>query len=256
MPPSHSGFPRTQRCMLSTDLLLTRSPSPSLINPCPPPPSPPAAPHRVLCQDPYTSQQPVPIPPGPCSSTAPKQHKHGTALQPLSLSTFILLILEARTQHCWWHALWVPSPRLPQQQRVPCQSPCFHRGLGICLHRLVTLLQDPQGKGLEMWLLSVLLWEGLQDDRHHARRGDWASLVHLPSHRCSPWPHWSQCETGLEGALCSHWVPATGPPPGLRLGVGMLRLHHPTAPHESWAAAPATVWQDAALSQVGKKAAA
>ena len=53
-------------------------------------------------------------------------------------------------QHCQWHTLWVPSPWLPQQQRVPWRfGLCFNGILDICLHRLVSLLQVPQGKGLE-----------------------------------------------------------------------------------------------------------
>lgn len=103
----------------------------------------------------------------------------------------------------------------------------------------------------------VLQCEVLQDNHHGARRGVtgpvWCICLRTSA---------SHGHTGSSvGWVCMVPTALTGCWPrghhlGCCLGVGMLRVQPPTALHESWAAPPATAWQDPASSQVGKKAAA
>lgn len=138
-----------------------------------------------------------------------------------------------------WHALG----SLPSSPPCPMGGGTGFRGVwGICSHSSVSLLCVPQGKGLEMTAKSC------------------RTAATVPGGVAGP--VWSACphtsaplvpvRDGSGGARCSRRVAATGPPPGLCLGAGMLQLQPPA---ESWAAAPATACQGPASFQVEKAAA-
>lgn len=67
--------------------------------------------------------------------------------------------------------------------------PMFQCGFGYLLAQVGVTSPGLPGEGPGDVAAECPAVSVLQDNRHGARRGDWASLVCLPSHQCSPWPH-------------------------------------------------------------------